>query len=287
MRCYIANSLEESENRLFTSQCHALNLAFCYELGLGVSGDITKCRSLLRKYNISIKDLEDKIEQSKTITALPEFQNGIFRKIWEQHHFSAFNLSQQYREEQRSREAELQYEREVKTMGSILGDDHLLVEEVQRQLSFLMRSEGRWKDAEKLQLRMIELDKRKRAPYEGQNISPHVLDLARTYKHQGRWKEAEKLMIQFVEGSKKIQGIGSPATLTSMADLVAIYVDQGRWKEAKQLEKYIVETSKRILGIEHPNTLIRMANLVSIYDYQGRWDKAEKLAIEVVDMSKK
>ncbi len=122
MRCYIAKCLEERKDRFDISQCHVLSLAFCYELGLGVSKDIIECRSLLSKHNISIQDLEHKIEQVEKNTQRPEFQNGIFRKFSEQGHFYAFDFSQQYREEQRSREAESRYQREVETIGSVLGD---------------------------------------------------------------------------------------------------------------------------------------------------------------------
>ena len=258
MRYYIVKCLNEREDRLFISQCHTLNLAFCYELGFGISRDIIKYRSLLYKHNIPIEDLEHKVEQAKRITQPQEFQNGIFRKFLEQGHFNAFNFSQQYREEQRSLEAESRYRREVETIGSILGDNHRLVQELRRQLSLLMAGEGRWKDAEKLQVRMIELDKR--VTNEGLTSN-----LAETYRNQGRWEEAEQLEVQVMETYKRVLGAEHPNTLISIANLASTYRDQGRWKEVEQLEISVMETRTRVLGVEHPDTLISIANLASTY----------------------
>lgn len=131
MRYYLAKCLEERESQSSTSQCHTLNLAVCYELGIGVRQDIKRSRSLLGIHGISIEDLEHKIEQVKKITGSQQFQKGIFRTFLEQGHFNDFDLSQQYREEQRASEAESRYQEEVEAMGSVLGEDHYLVQELQ------------------------------------------------------------------------------------------------------------------------------------------------------------
>ena len=222
-----------------------MNLAFCYELGFGVRRDIVKCtRTLLSTHNISVRDLENEIEQAKKITQLPEFQNGVFRRFLEQGHFNAFDLSRQYREEQRSREAESRYQEEVETMGSILGEDHLLVQELRRQLSLLMSSEGRWKDAEKLQVRMIEFGEG--VANGGQYTEDFTPYLAATYSHLGRWKEAEELEVQVMEASKRVFGVEHLNTLTSIGKLASIYKKQRRWKEAEELEMQAMQTINRL-----------------------------------------
>ena len=150
------------------------------------------------------------VEQAKNGIQYWNFQNSIFRKFFEQNHFNAFDLSQRYQEEQRLREAESLIQKEVETMGSVFGNGHLLVQDLRTQLSSLMVCEGRWNDAEKLQIRQIELDATEN---EGQDADALVSDLAITYKNQGRWEEAEELQMWTIETSTREFGPKPPPTL--------------------------------------------------------------------------
>lgn len=248
---------------------------------MGVSRDAIRCRSLLSKYSTPIKNLEHKIEQAKNIRQVPEFQNGIFRRFLEQGHFNVFDFSQIYREEQRSYEAELRYQSEIGTMGCVIGDDHLLVQELRLQLSLLMRSEGRLKEAEKLQVQMIELHERVKNG--SQYTERFASYLASIYWDLGRWDEAEELQVKVMETSQRVLGMEHRSTLTSLANLASTYRSQGRWKDAEDLEVQVMETSKRVLGIEHPDTLTSIANLASTYMNQGRWKEAEELQVQVME----
>ena len=68
-------------------------------------------------------------------------------------------------------------------MGYILGDGYLLVQELRRQLSLLMGSEGRWKYAENLLVRIMNLEG---VTNEGQYTFASYL--ASIYRNQGRSK---------------------------------------------------------------------------------------------------
>ncbi|KAL2822076.1 hypothetical protein BJX63DRAFT_417851 [Aspergillus granulosus] len=136
------------------------------------------------------------------------------------------------------------------------------------------RGQGRWNEAEKLQI-------------------------------QGRWNEAEKLGVQVLETRKAVLGARHPSTLASMGNLASTYSNQGRWNEAEKLqvqvmetkkigrwneaenlEVQVMETRKTVLGAEHPDTLTSMTNLASTYWNQGRWNEAEKLQVHVMETLK-
>ena len=110
-------------------------------------------------------------------------------------------------------------------MGSVLGNGHLLIQDLRTQLSSLMVYEGRWDDAEKLQIRLIDLDATEN---EGQDADTLVSDLAMTYKNQGRWEEAEELQTWIIETRTREFGPESLRTLTGIGNLAVIFESQGR-----------------------------------------------------------
>ncbi|KAK3317106.1 hypothetical protein B0H66DRAFT_576700 [Apodospora peruviana] len=145
--------------------------------------------------------------------------------------------------------------------------------------------EGRWSEAEKLFMQVMETRKTKLGA-DHPDMLTSMANLASTYRNQGRWEEAEKLYVQVMETSKTKLGADHPDMLTSMANLASTYRNQGRWSEAEKLEVQVMETSKTKLGADHPDTLTSMANLASTYRNQGRWSEAEKLEVQVMETSK-
>jgi tetratricopeptide (TPR) repeat protein len=153
-------------------------------------------------------------------------------------------------------------------------------------LSRVYYDEGRWKEAEELEVQVMETFKRVLAEEHPSTLTS-MANLASTYSNQGRWKEAEELEVQVMETSKRVLAEEHPSTLISMANLASTYRNQGRWKEAEELEVQVMETRKRVLGEEHPSTLTSMANLASTYMNQGRWKEAEELEVQVMETSKR
>jgi hypothetical protein len=72
----------------------------------------------------------------------------------------------------------------------------------------------RWKEAEVLQVDVVEISKRVLG-----DKHPHTLtsiqNLASTYRSQGRWKEAEVLQVDVVETGKRVLGKEHSDTLSS------------------------------------------------------------------------
>ncbi|KAK3326908.1 hypothetical protein B0H66DRAFT_530896 [Apodospora peruviana] len=145
--------------------------------------------------------------------------------------------------------------------------------------------EGRWSEAEKLFMQVMETRKTKLGADHPSTLTS-MANLASTYRNQGRWEEAEKLFVQVMETRKTKLGVDHPDTLTSMANLASTFWNQGRWEEAEKLFVQVMETRKTKLGVDHPDTLTSMANLASTFWNQGRWEEAEKLEVQVMETRK-
>ena len=79
-------------------------------------------------------------------------------------------------------------------------------------------NQGRWTEAEKLQVQVMETTKTVLGPEHPDTLAS-INNLALTYWNQGRWTEAEKLEVQVMETSKTVLGPDHPDTLASMLNL--------------------------------------------------------------------
>jgi hypothetical protein len=108
---------------------------------------------------------------------------------------------------------------------------------------------GRWKEAEDLQVQVMET--RKRVLGAKYPSTPNSMNnLASIYGDQGRWKEAEELEVQVIETSKRVRGPEHThtLTLTNIGNLAITWKRQGRATEAFVL----IEESVRIQdGLEY------------------------------------
>lgn len=82
----------------------------------------------------------------------------------------------------------------------------------------MLRDRGRWSEAEKLFVQVMEMSKAKLGADHPDTLSS-MANLASTYRNQGRWDEAEKLEVQVMETRKTKLGADHPSTLTSIANL--------------------------------------------------------------------
>jgi len=171
-------------------------------------------------------------------------------------------------------------------VDAVLQGSTATVPDVSRRLQVVYKDGGRWKEAEKLQMMVMETEKRVLGEEHPSTLTS-MSNLASTYWNQGRWKEAEVLEVLVMETMKRVLGEEHPSTLTSMSNLASTYWNQGRWKEAEVLEVLVMETEKRVLGEEHPSTLTSMSNLASTYRKQGRWKEAEVLDVLVMETEKR
>jgi hypothetical protein len=144
---------------------------------------------------------------------------------------------------------------------------------VAKNIAFVYTEQGKWKQAEALQMLVMEKTKHLLGEEHLDTLSS-MENLAATYRHQGKWKEAEVLEVLVIEKRKHLLGEEHPDTLSSMASLAAIYWEQGKWKETEALQVLVMEKRKHLLGEEHPSTLSSMANLAATYRKHGKWKEA-------------
>ncbi|GKT48180.1 nephrocystin-3 [Colletotrichum spaethianum] len=154
------------------------------------------------------------------------------------------------------------------------------------KLGIIYYDEGRWKEAEELEVQVMETRKRMLGE-EHPDTLKSMINLASTYTEQGYWKEAEKLQVQVMEAGKRVLGEEHPDTLNTMNNLASTYTEQGRWKEAEGLEVQVMETRKRVLGENHRDTLDIKSNLAVTFQKQGRWKEAEELEEQVMETRKR
>ncbi|RYP30524.1 hypothetical protein DL767_006201 [Monosporascus sp. MG133] len=162
------------------------------------------------------------------------------------------------------REAEELEVREMETRKTVLGPDHPdtltsmanLASTYTNQgrtlvsmanLASTYKSQGRFKEAESLEVQVMETRKTVLGP-DCPDTLTSMANLASTYGNQGRLKEAELLEVQVMETRKKVLGPDHPDTLTSMANLALTCQVQGRLKEAESLEVQVMETRMKVLG---------------------------------------
>jgi hypothetical protein len=168
-----------------------------------------------------------------------------------------------------------------KEIVRLLGEEH---EDVLNSTAILARAwslEGRWEKAERLEVQVMEIRKKKFG-HDHPDTLTSMASLALTFWNQGRWEEAEQLQVQVMKTRKSKLGDDHPNTLASISNLALTYCSQGRWGEAEELQLQVMETSKTKLGHSHPSTLKTMANLASTFCKQGRWEEAEQLQVHVL-----
>ncbi|KAJ5901450.1 hypothetical protein N7495_001978 [Penicillium taxi] len=73
---------------------------------------------------------------------------------------------------------------------------------------------GRWKEAEELEVQVMDTRKRVLGPEHPDTLTS-MKNLALTYWTQRRWKEAEELEVQVMETSKRVLVPEHPDTLSS------------------------------------------------------------------------
>jgi tetratricopeptide (TPR) repeat protein len=132
-----------------------------------------------------------------------------------------------------------------------LGSEDTMTLASKNNLAEIYRKQGRWKEAEELEVLVMETRKRVLG-VEHPSTLTSMANLASTYRNQGRWKEAEELEVLVMETSKRVLGVEHLSTLTSMANLAFTFKGQRRDEEALALMDDCVQMRKQVLGQEHP-----------------------------------
>lgn len=260
VRNYIVNCLEEEYDRCSASPYEKLGLAFCYEIGFGVERNPVKSQIFLDESCAGPWIFEALIKSVKYPEyKLVEFPNTQFGGLHFEGFIPDFDPSQQYREDKQFTAAESQYRREIDTIGFALGDSHIFVQRLRQQLAFLLESEGRWKDAEDVQLAVA---------FGVSHINlQYALNLARLYWKQGRYTEAEECARRCVEKCESLWGQVHRKTQASNQLLASILKSQRKTREASDIMGRSIQIIKNMMGEDHPDTIASL----EIYALNGPW----------------
>jgi hypothetical protein len=104
---------------------------------------------------------------------------------------------------------------------------------------------GRWKEAEKLEVQIMETRK-KVLGLEHPAALSSMSNLVCIYRDQGRLAKAEELDVQVMEAWKKVLGLEHPDTLVSMTNLAFTWKSQGRLDDALGLMHRCVQLQQRV-----------------------------------------
>jgi len=137
---------------------------------------------------------------------------------------------------------------------AVLGEEHPDTLTSMANLAATYRKQGRWKEAEELEVGVMKTTKRELGKEHPDTLSS-MANLALTYWNQGCWKEAEELEVGVMETMKRVLGEEHPDTLTSMNNLAFTWKGQGQNPKATNLMGECVHLQTRILGANHPDTL--------------------------------
>ncbi|KAF2205150.1 TPR-like protein [Delitschia confertaspora ATCC 74209] len=143
-------------------------------------------------------------------------------------------------------------------------------------LAYVLQTQGKYKEAEKLNRRALEGYKKELGVQHPDTLTS-MSNLAEMLLSQGKYKEAEKLSRQALEGYEKELGVQHPNMLRSMKILVLAQQYQGKYNEAEKLNRQVLERYEKELGAQHPDTLRNMNNLALVLRNQGKYKEAEKL----------
>ena len=170
---------------------------------------------------------------------------------------------------------------EVKETRSELGAEHPDKLAVMAALVSRYIDQGRWKEAEELQMQVMETSSRALGE-EHPGTLTHMANLASTYTHQGRWKEVEELQMQVIETSSRVLGEEHPHTLASVNNLGFTLEKQGRYKDAEAMYKRALYGKEKVLGSDNISTLDTVKNLGLLYRSMARLDEAEKMHLRAL-----
>ncbi|KGO56393.1 Tetratricopeptide-like helical [Penicillium expansum] len=135
-------------------------------------------------------------------------------------------------------------------------------------LASVYRLEGRWEEAEQLDVQVMETRKIKLGVDHPDTLTS-MANLALTFWNQGRWEEAGQLNVQVMETSKTKLGVDHPHTLTSMNNMAYTLRSSGQYTAALQLMAECVQLRDRKLGPNHPDTLSSKSALI---EWRGKVD---------------
>ena len=176
--------------------------------------------------------------------------------------------------------------RAMKSRIAHQGQEHPSTLISMNNLASTYRNQGRWKEAEELDVQIMETRKRVLGQEHPDTLTS-MSNLARVLSGQGKYEAAEEMQRRALELSEKVLGLEHPFTLASVSNLAWVFREQGKYKAAEEMQRRALELMEKVLGDEHLNTLASMNNLAMVLRDQGKYEAAEEMQRRVLELSEK
>jgi eukaryotic-like serine/threonine-protein kinase len=125
------------------------------------------------------------------------------------------------------------------------GDKDTLMSE--SNLALLLDYQGRYAEAEKLELETLDIRRRVLGPEHADTVSS-MNNLAILFADEGRVAEAEKLQRETLGITRRAMGQEHPYSLRAMGNLAATLEAEGRYGEAERLLRETLDIQRRVFG---------------------------------------
>ena len=205
----------------------ALQLALCYTIGFGTSKDDRKATSILRDHSLNNTNLSSQIQLIiDDIQQIPS-EDRLFATLQRQETVESIDFPEYYRGKELLERVEIDCKLNLQNIQLVFDQSHRLYLFVKFSLASLYMSQGRWKEAKELQMKVMKTSMWVLGKEHPDTLNI-INNLAVTFSNQGRWKEAEELQMQVMNTSKKMLGEKHPNTLKVTTNLTSTYKSQER-----------------------------------------------------------
>jgi tetratricopeptide (TPR) repeat protein len=157
-------------------------------------------------------------------------------------------------------DARVSLERKLQELHQTRGAEDPEVLSLTGRLARLLRGQGDFTGARRLQEQVLEVSTRVLGE-EHPDTLRSMGDLAMTLWEQSDYAGARRLEERVLEVKTRVMGAAHPDTLTAMGNLAVTLGAQGDHAGSRRLEERVLEARTRVLGEEHPDTLTSMNNL--------------------------
>ena len=178
-------------------------------------------------------------------------------------------------------EALLFYEKSLKIIEKVFGENHNNTATSYNNLAELYQSQGEYDKALPLYLKALKI-REERLGEKHPDTATLYANLAGFYQSQGEYKKAELLYLKDLKICEEILGEHHPSTATSYNNLADLYYTIGEYKKAELFYLKGLKIREDVLGENHPDTATSYANLAGLYRSQGEYKKAESLYLKAL-----
>lgn len=150
-------------------------------------------------------------------------------------------------------------------------------------LAALYVAQGRYKDAEKILKRVLEIRERlftKKHP----DYALSLQSLAELYVETARYPEAETVQLQAIAILKETVGETHPHTASALNTLAVIYLRTANYNDAAKTIERAIEIRTSAFGAAHPDLIPLFENLQEIYSRAGNVQKANEAAKKLAEL---